>query len=367
MIPALAIAEQLVDRGRSARSVAFVASKRQIDAQLLGDTDHPRLFLNVDGLQRSLSPRAILRSLLAVPKMVIGTAIVTRQFRTWQPRVVVSVGGFASEPAVRAARALRIPVVVVSYDQHPGLATRRQAKRAAAVAVAFAGSKLPGAKHTGAPVRHSVRRVVRGVVGDDSLRRRAAEVFGIDPSRRVIVAMGGSLGSRTINEAVETWVAANSARGDVAVLHLAGERFVNDNVATGAQSEHVGLGDRARIQYVRRASHQEMADVWRIADVVVCRAGASTVAELVTVGSAALVVPWAAAADDHQRLNAKWLADAGAALVVEENDIAARFAADLSRIVDDAVLRERLVAKSYALGALNRSSAIGSMIEAAAR
>jgi UDP-N-acetylglucosamine--N-acetylmuramyl-(pentapeptide) pyrophosphoryl-undecaprenol N-acetylglucosamine transferase len=110
-----------------------------------------------------------------------------------------------------------------------------------------------------------------------------------------------------------------------------------------------------------------MADVWRIADVVVCRAGASTVAELVTVGSAALVVPWAAAADDHQQLNAKWLADAGAALVVEENDIAARFAADLSRIVDDAVLRERLVAKSYALGALNRSSAIGSIIEAAAR
>ena len=77
MIPALAIAEQLVDRGRSARSVAFVASKRPIDAQLLGDTDHPRLFLNVDGLQRRLSPRAILRSLLAVPKMVIGTAIVT--------------------------------------------------------------------------------------------------------------------------------------------------------------------------------------------------------------------------------------------------------------------------------------------------
>jgi UDP-N-acetylglucosamine--N-acetylmuramyl-(pentapeptide) pyrophosphoryl-undecaprenol N-acetylglucosamine transferase len=110
-----------------------------------------------------------------------------------------------------------------------------------------------------------------------------------------------------------------------------------------------------------------MADVWLLADVVVCRAGASTIAELITVGSAAVVVPWADAADDHQRLNASLLEDAGAAVVVEERDVATRFAAELSRVLDDAILRERLVAKSYALGALNRSSAIGSIIEAAAR
>jgi len=358
MIPALAIAEQLVDRGRSARSVAFVASRRPVDAQLLADTDHPRLLLNVDGLQRSVSPRAIARSVMALPKLVIATAIATRQLRLWQPRVVVSVGGFASEPAVRAARALRIPVVVVSYDQQPGLATRRQAKKAAAVATAFAGSALPGAKHTGAPVRNSVRRLVRNIAADDSARARAAEVFGINPSRRIIVAMGGSLGSQTINAAIEGWVADNKQRDDLAVLHLAGERFVD--------SPSGPLGATG-IHYVRRASHSNMADVWLIADVVVCRAGASTIAELVAVGAAGVVVPWAAAAGDHQRPNAQWLRDAGAAVVVEEADVASRFATELSRVVDDAVLRERLSAKSYALGALNRSSAIGSIIEAAAR
>ena len=367
MIPGLAIAEQLVDRGRSPRSVAFVASKRPVDAQLLAETDHPRLFLNVDGLQRSLAPRAIIRSLLAIPKMLIGTAIATRRFRLWQPRVVVSVGGFASEPAVRAARALRIPVVVVSYDQHPGLATRRQAKKAAAVAVAFAGSKLPGAKHTGAPVRQSVRRLIRNTAGDDTARRRAAEVFGIDPARRVIVAMGGSLGSRTINDVVQRWVADHASRSDLAVLHLTGERFIDDNSLTLPGQRNSTMSERDGIQYVRRASHHNMADVWLLADVVVCRAGASTIAELVAVGSAAVVVPWADAADDHQRRNAAWLSDAGAAVVVEEDVVPSRFAVELSRVVDDAILRERLVAKSYALGALNRSSAIGSIIEAAAR
>lgn len=366
MIPALAIAEQLVDRGRSPRSVAFVASRRAVDAQLLADTDHPRLFLDVDGLQRSLAPRAVVRSLVALPKLVIATAIATRQLRRWQPRVVVSVGGFASEPAVRAARALRIPVVVVSYDQHPGLATRRQARKAAAVAVAFASSTLPGAKHTGAPVRQSVRRLVRNTAADSTARARAAATFGLDPKRRIIVAMGGSLGSRTINNAIESWVREHDSRTDVAVLHLAGERFVDEDSSTIAPpTEDVSPNGR-RIQYVRRASHAQMADVWLLADVVVCRAGASTIAELVAVGSAAVIVPWAQAADDHQSVNAQWLADAGAAVVVRESEVASRFSAELSRVVDDAILRERLVAKSYALGALNRSSSIGSIVEAAA-
>lgn len=365
MIPALAIAEQLVDRGRSPRSVAFVASRREVDARLLADTDHPRVFLDVDGLQRSLAPRAVLRSLMAVPKMLVGTARATQQLRLWRPRVVVSVGGFASEPAVRAARALRIPVVVVSYDQTPGLATRRQAKHAAAVAVAFAGSSLPGARHTGAPVRNAVRRLVRTVAGDDSARVRSARVFGLDPRRRIVVAMGGSLGSRVINDAVERWVKANAQRQDVAVLHLAGERFVEHAPNDGEPP--TTLAGTGGIQYVRRASHAEMSQVWSLADAVVCRAGASTIAELVAVGAPALVVPWAESADGHQLQNARWLGQAGAALVVEEHELEASFDARLGQLVDDAVLRERLASKSYALGALNRSSAIGSIIEAAAR
>lgn len=365
MIPALAIAEQLVDRGRSPRSVAFVASRRPVDARLLDGTDHPRSLLNVDGLQRSLAPKAVLRSLAALPKLLIATAIATRQLRLWRPRVVVSVGGFASEPAVRAARALRIPIVVVSYDQHPGLATRRQAKHAAGVAVAFTNSKLPGAKHTGAPVRNDVRRLVRNTAADGEARQRAAQKFGLDPKRRIVVAMGGSLGSQTINTAVERWAATQSRRDDVAVLHLVGDRFIND--APHPDASMLSASGTSGLQYVRRGSHEHMADIWLLADVVICRAGASTIAELVAVGSAGVVVPWAGFADDHQRSNARWLSDAGAAIVVEEHEIASRFASEVSRVLDDDVVRERLAAKSYALGALNRSSAIGSLIEAAAR
>jgi len=358
IIPALAIAEQLIERGRAPRSVAFVASRRPSDERLLSPTEFPRLMLNVDGLQRSLAPRAMLRTVLAIPKLIVATAIVTRQFRKWLPRVVVSVGGFASEPAVRAARALRIPIVVVSYDQRPGLATRRQAKHAQAVATAFADSTLPQAKHTGAPVRASVRRLLRNTAGDRGARTKAAEQFGLDANRTIIVVMGGSLGSQMLNEAMERFVLQHAGRSDVAVLHLAGDRYM-----TPAFSVPQG----SSLQYVRRASHDNMADVWQLADVTVCRAGASTLAELVCVGSAALVVPWARAADDHQLLNARWLSNAGAALLVEENDVPTSFAQQLTRLLDDDVLRERLAAKSYALGSLNRSSALGSIIESVAR
>lgn len=357
LIPGLAIAEQLLERGRSPLSVAFVASRRAADVELLGSTDHPRLLLNVDGLQRSLAPRAVARSLSAIPKLIVATAIATRQFRLWRPRVVVSVGGFASEPAVRAARALRIPVVVVSYDRTPGLATRRQAKKASAVAVAFGGSKLPGAKQTGAPVRTAIRKLRR--VGDDAVlaRRTVAESFGIDAGRRVIVAMGGSLGSQVLNEAIERFVINHADRSDLAVVHLAGERFMqHSNVSSSAGG----------LQYVRRAGHGEMHEIWRLADIVVCRAGASTLAELVAVGVPAIVVPWAKSAANHQRTNARWLADASAAVVVQEEELATHFDAQLMRLVTDGAARERLAAAAHALGSLNRSSALGALIESTA-
>ena len=99
IIPGLAIAEQLIEQGRAPLSIAFVASQRPSDQRLLADSQHPRLLLNVDGLQRSISPRALWRTATALVKLIVASAQAGRQFRQWQPRVVVSVGGFASAKA----------------------------------------------------------------------------------------------------------------------------------------------------------------------------------------------------------------------------------------------------------------------------
>jgi len=203
-----------------------------------------------------------------------------------------------------------------------------------------------------------VRQVARDADGTASERARAASIFGIDPARRIVVVMGGSLGSRVINDAIERFVQKHSARTDLAVLHLVGERYMSESSPSSA-----GAG----LHYVRRARHDVMADVWQIAEVVVCRAGASTIAELVTVGCAALIIPWAQAADDHQRLNAHWLGSNEAALVLEETDLELQFDRRLLAVIDDDAQRERLRAASRALGELNRSAAIGSLIESVAQ
>ena len=137
------------------------------------------------------------RNLGFLPKLMRSARAATRLLRELRPRVVVSVGGYASLPAVLAARRLRIPVVVVSYDRFPGRASRFAARRAAACAVAFPDSPLPRATVTGAPVRRAVLDVDRR---RDGATARAA--LGLPPDRFVVAVMGGSQGSGILNDAV---------------------------------------------------------------------------------------------------------------------------------------------------------------------
>ncbi len=133
VLPALAVAEALVAAGHEPSTIHYVGSERGIERRLLPATPFPPTFFDVVGFQRRLDRR----NLGFVPKMVSATRSMTRAFRGDRPRVVVSVGGYASMPSVFAARRLGIPVVVVSYDRTPGRASRLAARRAAACAVAF--------------------------------------------------------------------------------------------------------------------------------------------------------------------------------------------------------------------------------------
>ena len=157
VLPALAVAEGLVDRGHPVDSIHYVGAERGIETRLLPETPYPHTFFDVVGFQRSFSRR----NLGFLPKMWRSRRGAISLLRSLDPKVVVSVGGYASMPAVFAARNLGIPVVVVSFDLLPGRASRLAAKRAAACAVAFPDSPLPRATVTGAPVRRRILAVDR--------------------------------------------------------------------------------------------------------------------------------------------------------------------------------------------------------------
>ena len=349
VLPALAVAEALADRGHPPADLHYVGAQRGIETRLVPPTGLPHTFLDVVGVQRRLD-----RSNLGFgPKLRRAIRDATALLRTRRPRVVVSVGGYASLPAVLAARRLRIPIVVVSYDRRPGRASQLAARFAAASAVAFPGSGLPRARLTGAPLRRSVLDV-------DPARDRAAarEALALPPDRFVVLAAGGSLGSAVLNDAVRGFVALSAERRDLAVRHVVGERFLTDDATAAAGPARDG------ILYTVVGYEERMPQAYAAADVVVARAGASTVAELAAIGVPSILVPWPGAAADHQTDNARTLAAVGAAVLLPESQLTPdRLAREIEVLRADPSTLPAMAAAARAAGEIHHSGRLALLVE----
>ncbi len=307
VLPALAIAEALVDAGRSPDEIHYVGAQRGIETALLPPTPFPHTFLDVAGLQRELNVANIRLNAAMLPKLAAASRQARALLRRLQPQVVVSVGGYASLPAVFAARRLDVPIVVVSYDRRPGRASQLTARLAAASAVAFPGSALPRAVVTGAPIRRSVLAL-------DRRRDRDAARAELDlPGDRFVLAVtGGSQGSRALNAAVSELVGERAGDASLAVLQVVGDRFLDDVAAVAPRGRRAP--PRRRLRRPRRARLRRRRPAGRAR-------GASTVNEVAVTGTPAILVPWAASAEDHQTANVRWLADQGAAVLLAESDL----------------------------------------------
>lgn len=360
IVPALAIAELLVESGYAPESLYFVGSDRGVEVALLADSPYPHTFLRVDGLQRSLSPRSLARTAAMIPMMWRAVRTARGLLASLRPKVVVSVGGYASIPATRAAHQLAIPVVTCSYDRRPGLATRLQSRYAVTSAVAYMPSRLTNAQLTGAPVRAALRHL------DRSTSRSAARLrLKIAEHRQLVVVMGGSLGSAVLNSTLRGVVELWAGRGDLSILHLSGARYFTDeipdlNSPTGAES--------GQIDYQRLAYCENMADVYAAADLIVSRAGASSVAEIATVGVPSILIPWKNAAENHQQTNAEWLVERGGAVMLNEDNLSVP---TLSGVITDLLTHPQrltqLGERAFELGALHRECSIARVITDAAR
>lgn len=347
VLAALAVADALVARGHDRGTIHYVGTTRGVERRLLPPAGYDHTLLDVVGLQRGLS----LRNVVFLPKLVRSTYQAIKLVRRLSPRVVVNVGGYASFPVTAAAVMCRVPIVVVSYDRRPGLVSRLMARRAAACAVAFEGSSLPRAHVTGAPVRQEVLAVDRH--GD---RHHALAQLGVPDDRLLFAVFGGSLGAKRLNEVTTEAVNRLADRRDLAVYHIVGDR----NLADAAPARDGSKG----IMYRVLGYEDRMPLVYAAADLMMTRAGASTIAELATVGMPALIVPWPGAADDHQVDNARELSDHGAAVLILEADLTAeRLVSEITVLLAD---RDKLALMSAAaanIGERHRSGALVGLIE----
>lgn len=316
ILPALAIGEALVAGGRRREEIDYVGSRRGREATMVPDAGFTITLLPGRGVQRRLSPASLWAILGLAAAFVHAVGLVGRR----RPAVVVTVGGYASLACVLAAVLWRVPLVVAEQNAVPGAANRIAARFAAATAVAFDGTGLPRAVVTGNPVRGEIAALATGGAEARSLaRQRVRDEMGVGARDTLILAFGGSLGSRRINTAVEALAANWADRPDIIIHHVVGSR---DWIEPGAGAE--------ALRYRRVEYEERMPDRLAAADLVVSRAGATTVAELTALGLGAVLVPLPIATADHQTANAAALVDVGAARLVPDDELdATRLAAEI--------------------------------------
>jgi UDP-N-acetylglucosamine--N-acetylmuramyl-(pentapeptide) pyrophosphoryl-undecaprenol N-acetylglucosamine transferase len=333
LFPGLAVAEALLLREPGA-AVLFVGTVRGIEARVVPKAGLPVEFIEV-GTLKGQGAGGALRTALGLPLAVLQAARIVRRFR---PDVVLGVGGYASGPVLAAARLLGCRTAIMEQNAVPGLTNRWLGRVVDRVFTAFepapGASPFPARKvvRTGNPIRGAFRALPSRPAAHD--RRLHLLVFG------------GSAGARRINEAMVAALPGLAAwHGRLAILHQTGEGPQAD-VEAGYRA--AGWGTEAAEV---RAFIDDMAAAYAWADLVVCRAGAGTVAELTAVGRPALLVPYPFAADDHQEANARALVEAGAAVRVRDEELSGdRLAAEIAALAADPARRATMAAAARRLG-----------------
>jgi UDP-N-acetylglucosamine--N-acetylmuramyl-(pentapeptide) pyrophosphoryl-undecaprenol N-acetylglucosamine transferase len=353
VVPAIAVAQELRAAGAQ---VSFIGGERA-EAQLVPAAGFALERIQVEGLSRS-NPLRALRALALAAVAIPRSLLLLRKLR---PDAVMGGGGYVAGPVGFAAVCLRIPLVLTEADSHLGLTNRLLAPFARRVCLAFAipGHDRSRYRVTGRPVAH---------VESDRVAARAR--FGLSAQETCVLVFGGSLGARSINlAAIEAFGAASeqlrsepqeqsvaaglsSSRGvslapavAIRVLHISGRRDYPELAAAELPAGY---------ELLEYLDLEDFADALAASDLVVARSGGS-VFEIAAHGLPAILVPYPHAAGDHQARNARWMADAGAAVVIADAELSgARLRAEISELVGD---RERLAAMAAAASGLARPDA----------
>ncbi|OOZ47350.1 undecaprenyldiphospho-muramoylpentapeptide beta-N-acetylglucosaminyltransferase [Solemya velum gill symbiont] len=317
VFPALAAAKELIARGHK---VTWLGSKESFESRLV-----PTEGIEIDTIDiKGLRGNGIKRLLLAPLQLSRALLQASRVLKHRTPDLVIGMGGFAAAPGGVAARLMGIPLLIHEQNAIPGLTNRLLSKIASRVCQAFPGA-FEGDKVvlTGNPVRPEIT-----TLAEPQKRYDARE------GKLQLLVVGGSLGAAALNKTVPAALALIDADKRPVVRHQAGR---NKDAAAAESYRSAGI-DASVSAFI-----DDMAEAFAWADLVICRSGALTVSELAAAGVAACLVPYPYAVDDHQTANGSYLADAGAAELIQERDLDAHLLANFIVASDRAKLKKMAV------------------------
>jgi UDP-N-acetylglucosamine--N-acetylmuramyl-(pentapeptide) pyrophosphoryl-undecaprenol N-acetylglucosamine transferase len=300
--PAIAIADELKKRG--VEDILFVGAEGKLEMEKVPLSGYPIEGLKISGFHRQRK----WRNYSFLFKLITSLAKARKIIDKFKPDVVIGVGGYASGPVLNAAQRRNIPTLIQEQNSYPGVTNKLLAKKAHRICVAynrmekfFDANKI---MITGNPVRKDLMHI-------DNLRIEALSYFGLDQNKKTILIFGGSLGARSINNAVEAQLDLIKGLEDVQFLWQVGKIYI----------DQYSDSNIARLDHVHVLPFIDRMDLaYSCADVVVCRAGALTISELCITGRPCVLVPSPNVAEDHQTKNAEALTKEGAALLVSDKN-----------------------------------------------
>src|ERR1041385_6166373 len=295
--PGIAVAKEVMRRDPSS-VVRFVGTARGLETRLLPQAGFGPSLLQPAGL-KNVGAAGKLKGLLVLPRSFLAARRLIGEFR---PDIVVGAGGYVSGPVLLTAALMPVPTLVMESNALPGFTNRRLARFVDAAAVSFEES-LKFFRGKGVVIGNPVRREFFEIAKKER-----------DPARFSVLVFGGSQGARAINDAVLASLAhLEGHKGALRITHQTGEA---DFEKVRAGYEAAGWNEQADV----RRYIDDMVAHFAASDLAVCRAGATTTAELIAAGKASLMIPFPFAADDHQRRNAEALEKAGASVMVLQQD-----------------------------------------------
>lgn len=318
--PAIAIADECRKRWPDC-NILFVGAKDRMEMEKVPAAGYEIKGLWISGIQRSLSAKNLLFP-FKVMKSLAAASKILRKFNT---DIAIGTGGYASAPLLYAAARKKIPTLIQEQNSYPGITNKLLSKKADAICVASDGMDrfFPSDRLylTGNPVRQDLVHL-------DNLKNEAISHFKLDPNKKTLLVLGGSLGSRRINQLINEHKEVLSST--VQVIWQCGKSYYEQYKDTQVAGVQVH-------QFINRMDYAYSA-----ADFVISRAGASSISELCLVGKPVIFIPSPHVAEDHQRKNAQAVVDKNAALMITENQLNQEFIKIWKQISSDQILQQKL-------------------------
>ncbi|WCO01162.1 undecaprenyldiphospho-muramoylpentapeptide beta-N-acetylglucosaminyltransferase [Psychroserpens ponticola] len=341
--PAIAIANELKSRFPDAQFL-FVGASDRMEMEKVPEAGYDIEGLWISGLQRKLT----LKNLMFPFKLIVSLLRSRKIINTFNPDVAIGTGGFASGPLLKVASSKGIPSLIQEQNSYPGITNKLLGKKVNTICVAYEGLEkfFPKEKIivTGNPIRKDLLNV-----GDKHIQGKDA--FTLIHSKHTLLILGGSLGARRINELIESKL----------------EYFMSLNVQLIWQcgklyyQQYKKYNKLDHVQVHAFLNNMDMA--YAAADIIISRAGASSVSELCVVGKPVIFIPSPNVAEDHQTKNAKSIADKGAAILIKESDLDDQFENGFSEVLKSAEKREDLSQNIKGLALVNATKDIANEVE----